>query len=96
MSQFIEPPPLNDPIVSDTTGKIKSTPWVLWLNNLADAISSGILDNMNAVQSTVPSDSMTTKQDIIADVAMYNYETMTMTTTNTTSEDILTLYWMGV
>ena len=81
MSQFIEPPPLNTPIVSDTTGVIRSTPWVLWLNSLADAIASGVLSDVNAVQSTIPAESMTSRVDFVSDTAMYNFDSQSMTTT---------------
>ena len=94
MSQFIEPPPLNDPIVSDTTGRIKSTPWVLWLNGLADAISAGILDNTGTIQTTVVATTTLPQLETVSDIAVYNYDVQS-TSTNTSS-DIETLYWTGV
>ena len=77
MSQFIEPPPLNDPIVRDSTGIIRSTAWVLWLNNLADAIQSGVLDNVGPTQATSGGDTTQTYRDDTVEFSVFNYDAHT-------------------
>jgi len=71
MSHQVEPPPINDPFTTDTTtGKIKSTTWLAWLSSLSDAISSGVLDSIQSVQSTVKEESTATAQEVIANIAI--------------------------
>ena len=84
MTQFVAPPPINEPITSDDSGKIKSPAWLRWLNDLADSISSGVTDDNQPTQSTLITGSVTTAApDPSFDMStesMHNYEVLTVTT----------------
>ena len=100
MTQFIDPPPINEPLVKDASGVVRSPVWLRWFTSIADSLASGILDDSQATQSSqsVTSTTVTATIGPPSDLATFSVscmDTQSTTTAPADPNDSLTLYWIS-